>query len=306
MIVLFTLMLIYILLSAFYLKQPKKIDTFYRKTIKSSHHISDLKATNYRFKAKPDWVKKEIIRLKAFMIHEGSRKVAHAFNRQFSVSKNMTVGKIFVANTIREHKYQIQVLHNKIKHQPPKSVPRQLIWGLDLTFKQSESKTMLPIMGVIEHHSRKNLILETLKDKTTINLLSYIFSAINKYGKPKIIRTDNEAIFTSKLFVLTLWLLGIKHQRTELHCPWQNGRIERFFGTLKQKMNQCSVESPEQLNQDLDIFRFWYNKVRTHNNLNGKTPDEVWYKTDINNRSTDDIHYLNEWEGLLTGFYHPP
>jgi transposase InsO family protein len=28
-------------------------------------------------------------------------------------------------------------------------------------------------------------------------------------------------------------LLGIRMQRTDVHCPWQNGRIEQLFGTLK-------------------------------------------------------------------------
>jgi putative transposase len=220
--------------------------------------------------------------------------------------KNMTVGKTFVANTLREHQYEIQVMYKKIKHVPPKSIARQLIWGVDLTFKQTTHKDMLPILGVVEHHSRKSLTLSALKDKTTITLLAYLFAAIKQYGKPKIIRTDNEAVFTSKLFTLLLWLLGIKHQTTDLHSPWQNGRVERFFGTLKLKLNQWSVESLEAFNQDLHIFRFWYNNVRTHNNLKGKTPEEVWNNTSIQHYTADNTLYFNEWEGLLSGFYHPP
>ncbi len=163
------------------------------------------------------------------MIHKGCRKIADTFNRQFEFSKNMTVSKTFVANVIREHQYQIQVLHKKMKHAPPKDIEKQLIWGVDLTFKQTTDKNMLPIFGVVEHHSRKSLTLEALKDKTTITLLSYLFSAIQKYGKPKIIRTDNEAAFTSKLFTLSLWLLCIKHQTTELHCPCRMGELSVFL-----------------------------------------------------------------------------
>jgi len=99
-----------------------------------------------------------------------------------------------------------------------------------------------------------------------------------------------------------LWLLGIKHQTTEIHSPWQNGRVERFFGTLKQKLNRWSVDSFEQCNHDLEIFRFWYNQVRTHNNLNGKTPEEVWLDIDIHKRKSKHIYYFTEWDGLLTGF----
>jgi transposase InsO family protein len=41
---------------------------------------------------------------------------------------------------------------------------------------------------------------------------------------------------------------GVRHQRTEPGCPWQNGRIERLFGTLKQKLDQWEVAGFEALN----------------------------------------------------------
>ena len=177
---------------------------------------------------------------------------------------------------------------------------------MDLTFKRDTQKQTHAILGVVEHHSRKSFTLEALKNKASTTLLRYLFTAFETYGKSKLIRSDNEVVFTSKLFALTLWLLGIKHQTTELHSPWQNGRVERFFGTLKQKLNQWSVDSLEQCNHDLQIFQFWYNQVRTHNNLNGKTPEEVWLDIDVFKRKSKDIYYFNEWQGLLAGFYHPP
>jgi len=103
-----------------------------------------------------------------------------------------------------------------------------------------------------------------------------ILRLLRGYGKPKIIRTDNEAIFTSKQFRLGLKKLGIRHQRTTPGCPWQNGRIERLFGTLKQKLDQWQVAGIAQLNRDLDTFRYWYNHIKPHQNLNGKTPAEAW------------------------------
>ena len=282
---------------------------FYRKTNKSlkasdcdqESHTND----HLCFKPKPDWVKKEIIRLKALMPDSGCRKIANAFNRQHHCTNNMTVGKTYVANIIHAHRYQIQVLQKKLKHKLPKRVPRQLIWGVDLTFKTDSQKQTHAILGVIEHYSRKTLTLEALKDKTTISLLRYLFRAIEAYGKPKIVRTDNEAVFTSRLFSLTLWLLGISHQTIDKHCPWQNGRVERFFGTLKQALNRWPVMSLDQLNRDLQVFRFWYNRVRTHNNLHGKTPEEIWSDSTIHKRTSKNVFYFTEWDGLLTGFYHP-
>ena len=259
------------------------------------------------FEPKPQWVKERVIRMKALMPDEGCRKISDTFNRQYAVSKNMSVGKTTVANIIKQHQYQIQVQRQKLKHQQPKAIPRQLIWGMDLTFKADSKKQMHAILGIIEHHSRKNMRLKALKNKATSTLIIQLIKAIEKYGRPKIIRTDNEAVFTSRLFTLSLWLLGIKHQRIDKHSPWQNGRIERFFGTLKPKpeLKGASVESLEQFNTELYIFRAWYNKVRTHNNLNGKTPDEVWNNTNVSKHSYENCYYINQWEGRLTGFYHP-
>ena len=50
------------------------------------------------------------------------------------------------------------------------------------------------------------------------------------------LRTDNEAVLVSRLFRCGLWLLGIRQQRIEPGCPWQNGRVERFIGTVKREL----------------------------------------------------------------------
>jgi hypothetical protein len=110
-----------------------------------------------------------------------------------------------------------------------------LIWGIDLTGKHDLTKKNKHIFGIIDHGSRANIVLKYIKNKSSINLLFEIFLACQMYGKPKFIRTDNDIVFKSKTFKIGLKLLKIKHQLSDIGCPWQNGRIERFFGTLKEK-----------------------------------------------------------------------
>lgn len=98
--------------------------------------------------------------------------------------------------------------------------------------------------------------------------------AIGSYGKPRVIRTDNESCFTSRLFNTVLAALGIRHQTTELACPWQNGRIERLFWTLKQTLDKFRIMSRTDLQDMLNAFSLWYNVVRPHQNLGGQTPLE--------------------------------
>ncbi len=257
----------------------------------------------YHRQPKPEWVKKEVLRMKALMPEAGCRTLALVFNRRFKNKRNMTVGKTYVSDTIRKHQYEIQVLRRKMKHRRPRPIPGNLVWGMDLTGKTDSKGKLHHILGILEHKSRATLTLAAIKDKTTITLLRYLLDTVERYGKPKIIRTDNEAVFTSRLFRLVLWLLGIRHQRIELRCPWQNGRIERFFGTLKEKLNRWDVDSREQLNNALNQFRFWYHHVRPHQYLDGKTPAEVWQGKEIYTTRVKNEYWFEAWDGLLQGYY---
>ena len=172
------------------------------------------------------------------MPHSGCRKIADCFNRRFESTRQMTVGKSYVSDTIRQHYYEITVLRRQIKNAKPKAVPCNLVWALDLTGKTTHDGKTCLVLAILEHASRAALSLETLHSKSSWTLVAKIIAAIKRYGKPKMLRTDNEPIFTSRILRCALFLLCIRHQKTDLHCPWQNGRVERFFGSLKASLDQ--------------------------------------------------------------------
>lgn len=262
------------------------------------------KTIKYRSRSKPRWVSEEIIRLKALMREAGTcRAIEAVFNRRHAARHGMSVGRTWVNETIRKHRYEIEIVRRQIKNARPKPVPRNLIWGLDLTGKATlDGKTRL-VLGILEHASRAALWLEALESKSSWALIARLVEAIKRYGKPKALRTDNEAVFTSSAFRLALILLGIRHQRTDPHCPWQNGRVERFFGTLKGKLDRLVVASFEALNGALGEFRFFYNHVRVHQNLDGRTPAEAWAGVDPYADSYRKEYWFEAWDGLLKGYY---
>jgi transposase InsO family protein len=204
--------------------------------------------------AKPAWVRKELVHLKALMPDAGCRAISDVFNRRFAAKRRMTVGKTFVSDVMRKHRYEIEVARRHIKNARPKPVPKNLIWALDLTGKGTlDGRTRL-VLGILEHASRAALCLEALESKSSWTLISKLIEAIGRYGKPRAVRTDNEVVFTSRTFRFALTLLGVRHQRTDPGCPWQNGRAERFFGTLKEKLDRLAVDSLEGLNEALVEF----------------------------------------------------
>ena len=86
-----------------------------------------------------------------------------------------------------------------------------------------------------------------------------------------------------------------------LHCPWLNGRIERFFGTFKQFADKV-IFNAKYLQASLDEFTLWYNSVRPHRNLNGRTPNEAWYGINPYALPPKSCRKFCAWDGLLRGF----
>jgi transposase InsO family protein len=260
---------------------------------KHNHHYSQ---------HKPEWLKQEIIRLKARIPQAGCRSIADICNRRFAASRKVTVGKTFVHQILQQHDYEVQILRRKLKHVKPKPVSRNRIWGIDLTGKTDAQGKLHALLGILDHGSRALLHLQALHDKTSRTLIACIREVIRTHGQPKIIRTDNEAIFTSRIFRRELQLLGIRHQLTDPGCPWQNGRIERLFGTLKEKLDQWIVTGIEQLNVDLTTFQNWYNHVRLHQNLDGRTPAEAWNNINPYTKPPKQEQWFEAWDGLLAGY----
>ena len=70
----------------------------------------------------------------------------------------MTVGKSWVSNLLREHQRAMAAYSLAIKHRVPDPMTCNAVWGMDLTFKQDEAGEMHPILGSIDHGSRKALV----------------------------------------------------------------------------------------------------------------------------------------------------
>ena len=101
-----------------------------------------------------------------------------------------------------------------------------------------------------------------------------------RYGVPAALQTDNESVFTSKLWSRVLTPLGIRHRRSCVGYSWRNGVIagviERFFGTLKPLLRQVRPRTALAMEQVLQEFAGFYNHVRRHRSLQGRTPIEAW------------------------------
>ncbi|GEN22524.1 hypothetical protein HCU01_04730 [Halomonas cupida] len=240
--------------------------------------------------------------MKACSPQLGCRLIAECFNRQFA-ERRISVSKSYVAKVLCQSRVEVLRLRRKLKHRVPRPQPCNRTWGLDLTGKADASGRQRMILGLLDHGSRACLQLCVLEDKRSLRILRELITACRRFGMPKQIRVDNEACFNSMLLRTALAWLGIRLQTIAPHCPWQNGRIERFFGTLKQHLNTVIPIDDADLKIMMAEFRCWYNHAKPHQHLYGYTPAEVW---EGRPKSTRTPQFISIWNGRINGWWFPP
>jgi putative transposase len=223
------------------------------------------------WRKKPRWVRRKVLYLATYL--RGARTIADAFNKIHG--QRDSVSKTWVHEFCKEHAAVLRLRRRGVKGKPPDAIPVRAAWSLDLTFVRAGEKQHC-IFGLIDQGSRAVLRLKVIDRKCTWTLLGQLCLAIAEFGLPKAIRTDNEGMFTGKRWTTALRWAGIAHQRISARCPWQNGRIERFFGTLKPVLEQLALPTTLALQAALDEFTGFYNHARGHQGLHGLTPAQAW------------------------------
>ena len=89
----------------------------------------------------------------------------------------------------------------------------------------------------------------------------------------------NEKNSNSKMqhpFERMLIELGITHRYTQPYRPQTNGKVERFWRTLKEDLiEETDFDSLEEFKDEVLQYMVYYNEERPHQGLDGKKPAEM-------------------------------
>ena len=104
-------------------------------------------------------------------------------------------------------------------------------------------------------------------------VLSVLSALVARHGAPENLRSDNGAEFVA--LAVQAWLA--RQQVCTLYidpgCPWQNGKEERFNGTVRDEcLNLHLFASLAEARVRLEVFRHHYNHDRPHSRLGYTTP----------------------------------
>ena len=123
------------------------------------------------------------------------------------------------------------------------------------------------IIAFMDDSSRLITCYGVFDNATTENTIKVLKEGFAEYGIPDEILTDHGTQFVAAKnrekakhsFKEFLEKNGVKHILTRINHPQTNGKIERFFGLMEQKLFEFN---------SIDEFVDWYNFVKPHMSLN--------------------------------------
>lgn len=189
--------------------------------------------------------------------------------------------------------WRILTRHGLIVPQPQKKPRSSLIrfqaelpnemWQTDVTHWQLADGTHIEILNMIDDHSRLFLASQAFKTVKAHDVVEAFHKAAGLHGLPASVLSDNGAIFTAAyrkgkvLFESELERLGIDFKNSRPYHPQTCGKIERLHQTLKRYLaHQPAARTLQELQGQLDAFAHYYNTMRPHRALDGRTPLQAY------------------------------
>lgn len=149
-------------------------------------------------------------------------------------------------------------------------------WQLDDTTWQLADGSDVKIFNVIDDHSRLLVASAAMRSCNGAGALVALGDAAAVLGWPERTLSDNAKAFRDVL-ADALAELGVNARHSRPYHPQTNGKVERFHLTLKKWLaRQPAAATLDELQGQLDAFRFLYNHQRPHRSIERRVPAQVW------------------------------
>jgi putative transposase len=149
------------------------------------------------------------------------------------------------------------------------------VWAYDFVHDACRDGRQLKILTVVDEYTRECLAVEVEHRMTASFVCRTLLGLFAGRGRPMYVRSDNgpEFIAAALMKMLATEQVGVKH--IEPGSPWQNGRNERFNGSLRDEcLNLETFEHRDQARAVCRLYQRHYNEDRPHSSLGYRTPAE--------------------------------
>ena len=150
------------------------------------------------------------------------------------------------------------------------------VWSIDITYIKM-GRIHMYLTAIIDWYSRFIVGYELSDTLDTAPVLAAVTNAMEQYGKPEIINSDQGSQFTSNDYIEFLKAKNIR-QSMDGKSRWaDNVMIERWFRSLKtEEIYLNEYPTPRALRKAIGAYIQQYNTVRPHQALGYETPEAAY------------------------------
>jgi transposase InsO family protein len=157
------------------------------------------------------------------------------------------------------------------------------VWSWDFVEDQTENGTRFWILTLIDEYSRRCLAMHVGWSIRAVDVITVVEAAMERYGKPGHIRSDNGPEFIADAIGDWLRAGAVATIYITPGSPWENAYIESFHDKLRDEcLNRELFGSLREAQVILEQWRLEYNQERPHSSLGYQTPAE--YALEATNR----------------------
>jgi hypothetical protein len=147
--------------------------------------------------------------------------------------------------------------------------------------------TECKVLTGVDDHSRYCVCAGIMRRATGRAVCGFLAQALEHYGVPEEILTDNGKVFTNRFGLTPTEVLfdkicresGIVHRLTPPKKPTTTGKVERFHRTLRTEFLAGQIFASQQRAQkELDAWVLSYNTTRPHQSLGMAPPVQRFEK----------------------------
>ena len=190
----------------------------------------------------------------------------------------------------RKHRLQVpRVVRKRLRRERPARLQAAYpshIWAYNFVEDALADGRKLYILTVMDEFTREGLALEAALATSAERVIGVLAALVAQHGAPGYLRSDNGAEFVARAVQVWLAESGVQTLYIEPGKPWQNGKEERFNGTVRDEcLNLYVFSSLAEAHVRLSAFRQHYNSQRPHSRLRYLTPlafKKAWLEAQAN------------------------
>ena len=153
------------------------------------------------------------------------------------------------------------------------------VWAMDITYIPMK-RGFVYLTVVMDWYSRRVLSHRISIAMDTSFCLDALDEAIQKYGKPEIMNTDQGSQFTSLAFIQFLKDNDIRISMDGKGAWRDNVFVERLWKTVKyEHVYLHAYDSTSEAKSKIGRYFEFYNQRRPHSKLDRQTPDRFYFNS---------------------------